>query len=110
MLPDGGRQHRECIIPQALTHSLVFLKMGKIIVPKLVELTGIIDKPFIVTPSWLSILFIFNYIFLDLLNHLNLFLYRMSCISYRHLLVRKIFTFYINDVPLFKRPFPGPKG
>ena len=29
--PVAGRQHRECIIPQAVTHSLVFLKMGKII-------------------------------------------------------------------------------
>ena len=26
-----GRQHRGCIIPQAVTHSLVFLKMGEII-------------------------------------------------------------------------------
>jgi hypothetical protein len=25
-------------------------------------------------------------------------------------LVRKIFTFYINDVLLFKCPFPEPKG
>ena len=25
-------------------------------------------------------------------------------------LVRKIFTFYINDVLLFKCPFPGPRG
>jgi len=25
-------------------------------------------------------------------------------------LFRKIFTFYINDVLLFKRPVPGPKG
>jgi hypothetical protein len=25
-------------------------------------------------------------------------------------LVRKIFTFYINDVLLFKCPFPGPKS
>ena len=30
MLPAGGRQRRGCIIPQAVTHSLVFLKMGKI--------------------------------------------------------------------------------
>jgi len=30
MLPAGGRQHRRCIIPQAVTHSLVFLMMGKI--------------------------------------------------------------------------------
>ena len=26
----GGRQRRGCIIPQAVTHSLVLLKMGKI--------------------------------------------------------------------------------
>jgi len=30
-LPATGRQHRSCIIPQAVTHSLVLLKMGKII-------------------------------------------------------------------------------
>ena len=41
MLPAGGRQPRGCIIPQAVTHSLVLLKMGKIIV----ELTRIINKP-----------------------------------------------------------------
>jgi len=27
----SGQQHRECIIPQAVTHSLALLKMGKII-------------------------------------------------------------------------------
>jgi len=31
MLPTTGRQHRGCIIPKAVTHSLVLLKMGKII-------------------------------------------------------------------------------
>ena len=31
MLPVGGRQDRGCIIPQAVTHSLVLLKKGKII-------------------------------------------------------------------------------
>ena len=66
MLPAGGRQHRGCIIPQAVTHSLLLLMMGKIIArnmlthvntqssapedgknncPKHVELTGIINKP-----------------------------------------------------------------
>jgi len=30
MLPDTSQQHRGCIKPQALTHSLVLLKMGKI--------------------------------------------------------------------------------
>ena len=28
---NNGRQHRGCIIPQAVTHNLVLLKMGKII-------------------------------------------------------------------------------
>jgi len=31
MLPARGRRHRGCIIPQAVTHSLVLLKMGKIL-------------------------------------------------------------------------------
>jgi len=31
MLPAGGRQHRGCIIPQVVTHSLVLVKMGKLI-------------------------------------------------------------------------------
>ena len=30
--PVAGRQHRGCFIPQAVTHSLVLLQMGKIIV------------------------------------------------------------------------------
>ena len=31
ILPATGQQHRRCIIQQAVTHSLVLLKMGKII-------------------------------------------------------------------------------
>ena len=31
MLPASGRQHRGCIIPQAVTHSLVLLRVGEII-------------------------------------------------------------------------------
>ena len=34
--------------------------------PKHVELTGIINKPLLFASSWLSILFIFHYIFLRL--------------------------------------------
>ena len=33
----GGRQHRRCIIPQAVTHSLVLPKMGKIIARKMLS-------------------------------------------------------------------------
>jgi len=30
MLPATGQQHSACIIPQAVTHSIVLLKMGKL--------------------------------------------------------------------------------
>jgi len=30
-LPASGRQHRGCIMPQTVTHSLELLKIGKII-------------------------------------------------------------------------------
>ena len=43
--PVAGRQHRGCIIQQAVKHSLVPLKIGKIIAPKHVELNGITNKP-----------------------------------------------------------------
>ena len=39
-----GRQHRGCIIPQAVTHSLALLRMGKIITQKQAELIEIISK------------------------------------------------------------------
>ena len=66
MLPAGGRQHRGCIIPQAVTHSLVLLRRpatswvhyitrcntqssapedGRNHRLKHVELIGIINKP-----------------------------------------------------------------
>jgi len=43
MLPAGGRQHRRCFIPQAVTHSVP--EDGQKNCPKHVELTGIINKP-----------------------------------------------------------------
>ena len=44
MLPAGGRQHRGCIIPQAVTQSSA-PEDGRKYRPKAVELTGIINKP-----------------------------------------------------------------
>ena len=44
-LPVGGRQHRGCIIPQTVTHSLVLLNMGKNNFQKHVGLNGTINKP-----------------------------------------------------------------
>ena len=44
MLPVFGRQHRGCIIPQAVTQSSA-PEDGQNNFPKHVELTGIINKP-----------------------------------------------------------------
>jgi len=44
MLPADGRQYGGCILLQAVTHSLVLLKMGKMIA-RHVELNGIFNKP-----------------------------------------------------------------
>ena len=78
--------------------------------PKHVELTGIINKPLLLHLVG-CLHYLYFFFFLDLLNNLNLFLYRMSCISYRYLfLVRKIFTFYLKYVLLFKCQFPRPNG
>ena len=50
--------------------------------PKHVELTGIINKPLLLhLVGCLNYLYFIIFFFLDLLNNLNLFLYRMSCIS-----------------------------
>ena len=68
MLSAGVRQHRGCIIPQAVTHSLVFLKMD---CPKYVELTGIINKPLLLHLVG-CLYYLYFIIILDLLNHLNL--------------------------------------
>jgi len=38
MLPATDRQHRGCIMPQTVTHSLVLLKMGKIIARNMLSL------------------------------------------------------------------------
>ena len=46
MLPAGGRQHRGCIIPQAVTNTQSSApEDGQNNCPKHVELTGIINKP-----------------------------------------------------------------
>ena len=49
--------------------------------PKHVELTGIINKPLLLDLVGCLYYFYFIICFRDLLNNLNLFLYRMSCIS-----------------------------
>ena len=78
--------------------------------PKHVELTGIIIAV-IVASSWLSILFTCHYIFLRLAKQ-SQFIPLQNVVYFITLpfLVRKLFTFYINDVLLLKCLFPGLKG
>ena len=71
--PVAGRQIRGgCIIPQAVTHILVLLKMGKIIFPKYIELTGIINKPLLLNLVGCLYYLYFIIFFWDLLNILYL--------------------------------------
>ena len=58
MVPAGGRQHRGCIKPQAVAHSLVLIKMGKIIARNMLSLLELLISRYCCISSWLSILFI----------------------------------------------------
>ena len=79
--------------------------------PKHVELTGIINKPlslYLVDCLYYLYFIIF---FLRLAKQSKLIpLQNVVYFITLLFLVRKIFTFYINDVLLFKYTFPGPKG
>jgi len=44
-LPVTGRQHRGCIIKQSVTHSLVLLKMGKIIARSMLSWLELLISP-----------------------------------------------------------------
>ena len=78
--------------------------------PKHVELNGIINKPL-----FLLLVFVYNiYIslyFWRLAKH-SQFIPVQNVVYFITLpfLIRKIFTFYINDVLIFKSPIPGSKG
>ena len=77
---------------------------------KHVELTGIINKPLLFIQLFVYILYISLY-FLRLAKQ-SQFIPLQNVLNFITLpvFVRKIFTFYINDVLLFKCPVPGPKG
>jgi len=60
-----GRQHRRCIIPQAVTHSLALLKMGLIIARNMF--------------SWLELLIkCYCCIYLMFISFIYLFIYRVA--------------------------------
>jgi len=78
--------------------------------PKHVQLTGIINKQLLL--HLVSLLYyLYLIIFLRLAKQ-SQFIPLQDVVYFIMLtfLVRKIFTFYINDVLLFKCPVPGPKG
>jgi len=79
--------------------------------PKHVELTGVINKPlFLHLVGCLYYLYSIIFFFLRLAKQSQFIpLQNVVCFITLPLLVRKIFTFYINDMLLFKCPFPGPK-
>ena len=79
--------------------------------PKHVELTGIINKPLLLhLVGCLYYLYLIIY-FLRLAKR-SQFIPLQNVVYFIRLtvLVRKIFTFYLNDVLLFKCPVTGPKG
>ena len=79
--------------------------------PKHAELTGIINKPLLLHLVGCLYYLYFIIYFLRLAKP-SQFIPLQNVVYFITLsvLVRKIFTFYINDVLLFKCPVPGPKG
>jgi hypothetical protein len=77
---------------------------------KYVELTEIINKPLLL--YLVGCLYYLYFIIFFRLVKQSQFIPLQNVVYFITLpfLVRKIFTFYINDVLLFKCPIPGPKG
>ena len=77
--------------------------------PKHVELTRIINKPLLL--HLVGCIIYISLYFLSLAKQ-SQFIPLQNVVYFITLpfLVRKIFTFYINDVLLFQWPVPGPKG
>ena len=103
MLPAGVHYTTSCN-----TQSSV-LEDGQSNYPKHVELTGIINKPLLL--HLVGYLYYLCFIFFRLAKQ-SQFIPLQNVVYFITLpvLVRKIFTFYINDVLLFKYPITGPKG
>ena len=79
--------------------------------PKHVALTGIINKSLLLHPVG-CLYYLYFIIYFFILAKQSQFIPLQNVVYFITLpvLVRKIFTFYINDVLLFKCPVPGPKG
>ena len=82
MLPADHRPATSCVhYTTSYNTQYSAPKDGQNNCPKHVELTGIINKPLLLHLVGCLYYLYFIIFFLDLLSNLNLFLYRMSCIS-----------------------------
>ena len=73
-----GRQHRRCIIPQAVKHSLVLLKMGEIVARNMLSWLELLINRFVAS-SLLSILFMHICWFMEKKFHNDTEKIRASC-------------------------------
>ena len=106
----NGRQHHGCILPQAVTHSLMLLKMGRIIARNMLSwLESLLSR---YCRIYLVVYIIYISLYFLRLAKQSQFIPLQNVVYFIMLpcLVHKIFTFYINDLLLFKCPFPGPKA
>ena len=112
MLPAGGRPATSWVqyTPSCNTQSS-FPEDGQNNCPKHVELTGIINKPLLLHLVGCLYYLYFIIFFWDLAKQ-SQFIPVQNVVYFimLHFLVRKIFTFHINDALLFKCPFPVSKG
>ena len=111
MLPAGGRPATSSVryTTSCNTQSSA-PEDGQNNCPKHIELTGIINKPLLLHLVGRLYYLYFN-IFLRLAKQ-SQFIPLQNVVYFitTPFLVRNIFTFYINDVLLFKCSVPGPKG
>ena len=79
--------------------------------PKHVQMTGIINKPLLLhLVGCLYYLYLISFFFRLAEQSKFSPVHNVVYVKTLPFLVRKIFTFYINDLLLFKCPFPGRKG
>ena len=108
--PVAGRQHYGCIIPQAVIHSLLFLMTGKIIARNMLSWLELLISRYCCI--YLVVYIIYISLYFLRLAHQSQFIPLQNVVYFITLtfLVRKILTFYVNDLLLFKYLFPGPRG
>ena len=105
-----GIMHPRCIIPQAVTHSLVLLKTGKIIARNVWSCLELLISRYYCIYLVFYIIYILLYYFRLAKQPQFILVQNVAYFITLQLLVLKIFTFYINGVLLFKCPVPGPKS